>query len=95
LMVAMSIASQNMYLHNLAVQHGGVNWHLHCHCEVSWSVLEFYPLMGWCTPVTITIRWVVRQHLTWFSALLLGLLHLWGSPLRFYSQCLTWDVGLL
>ena len=52
--VQLNHESQNMYLHNLTAQHGGVNQHLHCRCEVFWSVLESYLPMGWCT-MTITI----------------------------------------
>ena len=44
--VQLNHESQNMYLHNLTVQHGGVNWHPHCCCEVSWSVLESYLAIG-------------------------------------------------
>jgi len=34
---------------NLTMLHGGVNWHLHCCCEVSESILEAYPFTG-CIP---------------------------------------------
>ena len=37
-------------LPNLAGPHGSVNWHLHCTCEVYWSILWGYPWTGLCTP---------------------------------------------
>lgn len=40
--------------------------HLHCHCEVFWSILESCMLMGW---FPIGSCWVVHQHLTWLSVI--------------------------